>query len=364
MAFIQRLTLTAFRNYERLRLETGPGCIVVTGPNGAGKTNLLEAVSLMAPGRGMRGARLSDIGRAGSPEAWAVAVTVSTQQGEVDAGTSAEPGSERRVVRIDGTNRNQSALSSLAAVLWLTPSMDRLFAEPSSARRKFIDRIVYGYDQAHATRVNRYDLALRERQKLLEENRHPAWLDGIETVLAETGIAIAVARSRMAQRLHDACAHETGPFPRPALVMTGELEDWLSEAPALTAEDRFRALLMDNRMRDRAAGRCLTGAHRSDLAATYRGLPASLGSTGEQKGLVIAIMLANAALMTGQAVGKPILLLDEITAHLDPVRRTALFQRLADLQVQAWMTGTEPSMFDALPQARHLRVQDGQVRDV
>jgi DNA replication and repair protein RecF len=239
--------------------------------------------------------------------------------------------------------------------------MDRLFAEPSSTRRKFIDRIVYGYDTAHAARVNRYDLALRERQKLLEENTHPAWLDGIETILAETGIAIAVARSRMAQRLDAACAGEAGPFPRPRLAMQGELENWLADAPALMAEDRFRQALADNRARDRGAGRCLTGAHRSDLAATYRDLPAALGSTGEQKGLVIAIILANAALMAVEAVGKPILLLDEITAHLDATRRQALFERLQALDLQAWMTGTETSVFDGIGPAHYLTVEGGQV---
>jgi DNA replication and repair protein RecF len=362
VAHIQRLTLTAFRNYDRLRLETGPGCIVVTGPNGAGKTNLLEAISLLAPGRGMRNARLSDMGKADSGASWGVAATLATGRGALDLGTGAEAGSERRVVRIEGVNRNQSALSDAASILWLTPSMDRLFAEPASTRRKFVDRIVFGFDASHATRVNRYEQALRERQKLLEEQRHPAWLDGIETVLCETGVAIAAARLHVVARLDTACARQPGPFPCPALAMTGPLETWLASEPALAVEERFRAALADNRAQDRAAGRSLLGAHRSDLAARYRDrdIDAGLCSTGEQKGLLISIILANVALMAGENAGLPIVLLDEIGAHLDAARRDVLFERIASLGIQAWMSGTERDVFSRLDGvARYLTVHDG-----
>ncbi len=364
MTHLTRLTLTAFRNYDRLRIDTDARPVVLTGPNGAGKTNLLEAISLLGPGRGMRGAKLSDMAHVPASSPWAVAATLATRAGTQDAGTGADPGSERRTVRIDGSPRVQSALAGICSVLWLTPAMDRLFAEPASARRKFVDRIVYGFDPAHAARVNRYEQALRERQKLLEEQRHPAWLDGIETVLAETGVAIAAARMRVVARLDQACAGEPGPFPSPALVMTGEIESWLASEPALAAEDRFRAHLASSRSLDRVAGRTLVGAHRSDLAARYRekDIEAALCSTGEQKGLLIAIILANASLMAAESAGQPILLLDEIGAHLDIARREALFDRIAGLGIQAWMSGTEPEAFDRLDgRARTLRVHDGQV---
>ena len=364
MTHLTRLTLTAFRNYPQLRLHLAPGPVIVTGPNGAGKTNLLEAVSLLGPGRGMRSSRLSEMAAIGLDQSWGVAADLATPCGERQVGTGAEPDSERRVVRIDGSPRVQGALTEVATVLWLTPAMDRLFAEPASARRKFLDRIVYGYDPAHATRVNRYEHALRERQKLLEAERHPAWLDGIETVLAETGIAIAVARSRIVHRLDQACAAEPGEFPRPALSMQGGIEQWLAELPALGVEDRFRERLAENRALDRSSGRCILGAHRSDLSALYRekNMPAAQCSTGEQKSLLIALMLANAGLMALEPQGPPILLLDEVAAHLDPARRNALFARLCGLGLQAWMTGTDSETFERIAHvSQRFAVREGQV---
>jgi DNA replication and repair protein RecF len=362
VAYLTRLTLTAFRNYDHLRLHLKPEPVVVTGPNGAGKTNLLEAVSLLGPGRGMRSSKLSEMAAIGRGQPWGVAADLSTPYGERQVGTGAEPHSERRIVKIDGSPRVQGGLAEVASVLWLTPAMDRLFAEPASVRRRFLDRIVYGYDPAHATRVNRYDHALRERQKLLEAQRHPAWLDGIEAVLAETGVAIAAARSRITQRLNKACIREADAFPRPALAMQGEIEDWLAELPALGAEDRFRETLARNRDLDRTTGRCVLGAHRSDLAVVYRdkNMPAAQCSTGEQKSLLIALMLANAGMMAREPNGAPILLLDEIAAHLDHARRTALFERISGLGLQAWMTGTEPETFAAISgSVQMLAVRDG-----
>ena len=363
---LSRLTLTAFRNYGFLRLETGPGAIVLTGPNGAGKTNLLEAISLLAPGRGLRNAKLSELTQAGQQTPWAVAGQIAGTQGLSDVGTGQEDSPDRRVVRIEGANRAQGALAELSAILWLTPAMDRLFAEPSSARRKFLDRIIYGYDPAHATRVNRYDQALRERQKLLEENRHPAWLDGIETILAETGVAIAASRLSITARLNQACqAARDSPFPIPSIDVGGEVESFLSRhGSALNTEDWFKESLLANRRPDAASGRSALGVHRSDLLVRYtaKDMPASLCSTGEQKALLITLVLANAELMIGINGNRPILLLDEITAHLDAGRREALFERIAGLQLQAWMSGTEASAFDSLREsATFLHIEHGSV---
>ncbi len=367
MTHLARLTLTAFRNYGHLRLEAGPAPIVLTGPNGAGKTNLLEAISLLAPGRGLRNAKLSELTQAGQAQSWAVAGAITGQAGTREVGTGQEDASERRVVRIDGANRAQGALAEVAPVLWLTPAMDRLFAEPSSARRRFLDRVIYGYDPAHATRVNRYEQALRERQKLLEQDRHPAWLEGIETVLAETGVAVAASRLAIAQRLDRACQAEEadGVFPQPGVAVRGEVEDWLTGHSALQTEDWLRNILAEHRRADAAAGRCTIGVHRSDLAVRYtaKDMPAALCSTGEQKALLIALILANAGLMIGGGGGgAPILLLDEITAHLDAARRTALFARVTGLGLQAWMSGTEPGAFEDLRgQATFLHVEGGRV---
>ncbi len=362
MTYLSRLTLTAYRNYGHLRLETGPGPIVLTGPNGAGKTNLLEAISLLGPGRGLRGAKLAEVGQVGQGERWAVAAALAGQAGTRDVGTGQEDSPDRRVVRIDGTNRAQGALAEIASILWITPAMDRLFTEPSSARRKFLDRIVYGYDPAHATRVNRYEQALRERQKLLEQNRHPAWLDGIEAVLAETGVAVAASRLSVTARLNLACAGEPGPFPQPDIAMGGDVETYLSGHSALATEDWLRAALAANRTADAVAGRCATGVHRSDLVVRYaeKDMPAGMCSTGEQKALLIALILANAGLLLELRGDKPILLLDEITAHLDEGRRQALFDRIAALGLQAWMSGTEPAAFAALAGgATYLDVKAG-----
>jgi DNA replication and repair protein RecF len=371
---VTRLVLTDFRNYRsaRLDLDDGPRGlpVVLTGPNGAGKTNLLEAVSFLSPGRGLRRARLGEINRRPSAiepgnSGWAVAATVATCQGPVRIGTGREPdGGERRVIRIDGDPaRNQAALAECLGVLWLTPQMDRLFVEGPGARRRFLDRLVLGLDPAHAARVAAYEQAMRERARLLRDGpRDPAWLSALEDVMAQQGVAVAAGRRDAIERLDQVCAEADGVFPRARLQLIGVVEDWLGRMPALEAEERFKSALAANRGADAAAGGAVLGPHRSDLAVTYadKGIAAENASTGEQKALLIAIVLAQAALQRASRGEPPVLLLDEVAAHLDVARRAALFEALAGLESQTWITGTDAALFAPLHgRARFLSVADG-----
>jgi DNA replication and repair protein RecF len=366
---VTRLALTDFRNYRSARLDLAAGPVVLTGPNGAGKTNLLEAVSVLSPGRGLRNARLGDFDRRGQGDGaegcWAVAATIETRRGPVKIGTGRDPaGSERRVVRIDGeTARGQAALGEVIGVTWLTPQMDRLFIEGPSARRRFLDRLVLGLDPAHAARVSSYEQAMRERSRLLRDGPNdPSWLGAIEETMAAQGIAVAAARRDAVERLDEACAAAEGAFPRARLSLNGTVETWLDDLPALAAEDRFRAALKDSRLVDAAAGGATVGPHRSDLAVTHaeRGVPAETLSTGEQKALLISIVLAHARLQRETRGEPPLLLLDEVAAHLDAKRRDALFATLLALESQVWLTGTDTALFLPLgAAARFLSVSDG-----
>ena len=366
---VTRLVLTDFRNYRSARLDLDPGPVVVTGPNGAGKTNLLEAVSFLSPGRGLRHARLGDIDRrAGATEAaagWAVAATVETRRGVVRIGTGREAaGGERRVVRIDGDPaRGQAVLCERLGVLWLTPQMDRLFVEGPAGRRRFLDRLVLGLDPAHATRVAGYEQALRERSRLLRDGpSDPVWLAALEEVMAQQGVAVAAGRRDAIEQLDRVCAEAAGPFPRARLHLVGTIEDWLGTMPALEAEERFKAKLAQNRAGDALAGGAALGPHRSDLGVVHgeKGIAAESASTGEQKALLIAILLAHAALQRATRGEPPLLLLDEVAAHLDATRRAALFEALTGLESQVWITGTDAALFSALrPAARFLSVSDG-----
>ncbi|MEI8395770.1 MAG: DNA replication/repair protein RecF [Rhodospirillaceae bacterium] len=368
MPAVLRLTLTRFRNYRTARLEVGPQPVVLTGPNGAGKTNLLEALSFLSPGRGLRRARLDELGHHGSPD-WGIAATLDTAAGTVEIGTGADPtpGKDRRLVRIDGQPaRNQTALTEHLSVLWLTPQMDRLFVESGSGRRRFIDRLVFGFDPGHAGRIARYEHALRERARLLREGiTEPSWLAALEDRMARDGVAVSLARAEVADRITAACAAGIGPFPRAELALTGTLEEWLADQPALPVEDRLRARFCETRRSDAEAGTTALGPHRSDLMVRYRTetrtAPADSSSTGEQKALLIAIVLANARLLAEQPAGAPLLLLDEVAAHLDSNRRAALFTEIEALGGQAWMTGTDESMFHPLHgRAQFVTVREGQ----
>jgi DNA replication and repair protein RecF len=373
-ARVSRLTLTEFRNYHAARLHLAAGPVVLTGPNGAGKTNLLEAVSLLSPGRGLRNARLADLDRQrGDDETdasgWAVAATVEARRGAVRIGTGRDPaGGERRVVRIDGEPaRTQAALGEIVGITWLTPQMDRLFIEGPSARRRFLDRLVLGLDPAHAGRVAAYEHAMRERSRLLRDGQSdkradPTWLDALDETMAAQGVAVAAARRDAVERLDEACAAAGGPFPRARLSLVGTVEDWLDELPALAAEERFKTALRDNRNADAIAGGATVGPHRSDLAVSFadKGMPAEALSTGEQKALLISIILAHARLQKQIRGEPPLLLLDEVAAHLDAGRRAALFDILLGLESQVWLTGTDATLFAPLRHAAcFLSVSDG-----
>jgi len=374
---IRRVTLTDFRCYKLLRLDASDGPVVLTGPNGAGKTNLLEALSLLVPGRGLRRVRLSEMSRGHTadtdtpPRPWAVAGKIDTPAGPVDLGTGFTPadggGAERRIVRVNGeTERNQAALAAHMNVHWLTPQMDRLFQDGASSRRRFLDRLVFGWDPAHAGRVSSYEQAMRERLKLLRRDTpaDPAWLGAQEETMAQRGIAVAAARADVVMRLAATAAENWGPFPGADMALEGDVEAWLAERPALEAEERLRRTLAQDRERDARLGRTHTGPHRSDLVVHHRpkGEAAARCSTGEQKALLIALVLANARVRAAEDGGVPVLLLDEVAAHLDAERRAALFQGLSDLGAQTWFTGTDAEIFKALAtDAQYFRVDNAEI---
>ncbi len=367
---VRRLTLTDFRCYRFLRLETECRPVVLTGANGAGKTNLLEALSFLTPGRGMRRATLSEVTRRDAAEsgAWAVAAVLDGAAGRVEIGTGRQPGTERRVVRIDGQPAKAQALGALTSALWLTPAMDRLFIEGAGGRRRFLDRLVLGQDGGHASRAGAYEHAMRERSRLLRAGRADAgWLGALEDAMARHGVAVALARRQATARLNRACAEQTGPFPAAALTLTGEVEDWLETLDPAAAEDKARATLFRARARDEAAGAATFGPHRTDVGVRHavKDLPAGQCSTGEQKAVLVSIVLAQARVRTKMSGTAPLMLLDEVVAHLDETRRHALFDELAGLSAQSWMTGTDAHLFAGFEtRAQFFRVADASVSPI
>ncbi|HUK60960.1 MAG TPA: DNA replication/repair protein RecF [Stellaceae bacterium] len=360
---VSRLSLTDFRGYGALRFEADDRPVVLSGENGAGKTNLLEAISFLAPGRGLRRAKLAEIDRRVpparatevAPGAWTIAARIATADGPIQVGTgrdAASPSGERRIVKIDGAKaKTQAELAHLAHLVWLTPQMDRLFIEGSSGRRRFLDRLVLGFDAGHATRLSTFEHALKERARLLREGpADPAWLATLEETLAADGIAVTAARQTLVARLDAACAAAEGPFPSAVLTLKGEIETMLGAMPALAAEDELRRRLAAARKSDGESGTTAVGPHRSDLVVHDRasGMAAALCSTGEQKALLISIVLAHARLEWQVAGVPPILLLDEVAAHLDAGRRAALFTALTEIAAQAWLTGTDAALFAPL----------------
>ena len=352
---VVRLTLQNFRSYAAAQLDAVGEPVVFAGPNGAGKTNLLEALSFLAPGRGLRRARLSEIDRRGGDGAWALSVQLATSDGTVQVGTGRDAASdsgERRIVRIDGMPaKTQAELAKLASFVWLTPQMDRLFTEGASARRRFLDRLVLGFDPEHANALAAYERAMRDRLRLLRDGPADAtWLAALEDTMAAQGVAIAAARREAAARIDQASAAASGPFPQARLAMVGEVEAWLATMPALAAEDLLRQRLAEQRRADAEAGVTTFGPHRADLAVEHvgNGMPAPQCSTGEQKALLLAILLAQARLLAAARGAAPLMLLDEVAAHLDAERRAALFDALLDLKTQAWLTGTDAALFSAL----------------
>ncbi len=348
---LARLTLSAFRNYAALTWRPAAKLVVVTGPNGAGKTNLLEAISLLAPGRGLRGARIGEVLRHGAA-AWAVNGRFETPGGPADIGTGTPPdgGQERRVFRLDGVApRNQAELAARFACVWLTPQMDRLFQEGVSGRRRFLDRLVYAFEPGHAREVAAYEAAMAGRNRLLGEGRADrAWLAGLEDTMARHAVAAAAARLALVARLNAAPAG--GAFPAARLGLLCEIGAYLANRSALDTEDWLRGALQANRSADAAAGSARQGAHRADFsiqdAAT--GLPANKASTGQQKALLLGIILGHAGLLTAARGFAPLLLLDEPLVHLDAIRRAALFDTLQRLPAQSFLTGTDVAPFAPL----------------
>ncbi|MBV9529315.1 DNA replication/repair protein RecF [Sphingomonas sp.] len=347
---VSRLTLTEFRSYSDVALAPGPGFVLLAGENGAGKTNLLEAVSLLAPGRGLRGAPLGDMARQGGAGGFGVAASLDGT--EIGTGTLATA-PERRQVRINSAPASVNSLSEWLSVLWLTPAMDRLFTGTAGDRRRFLDRLVLALEPTHAHHSARYEAAMRARNKLLadESPADPSWLGALEESMAEHGTAIADARARTVAALDDRLAQvPADAFARAQIA----LEGWTQGDLALS--------LRANRHRDAAAGRAIEGPHRQDLAVQHRAkaMPAAQSSTGEQKALLLGLVLAHAELVTERRGAPPILLLDEVAAHLDPVRRAALFNRLEG-RGQVWMTATEPGLFEGIGTASRFHVEPGRV---
>ena len=374
---VTRLTLSDFRNYRQARLTPAAAVVVLTGDNGAGKTNLLEAISFLSPGRGLRGARLGDVTRQGG-EAWAVAALVDGAAGAFEVGTGLgrrlaeggdDEGGERRLVHIDGAAAGgPAALGEVLRVAWLTPQMDRLFLEGPPGRRRFLDRLTLALHPAHGRAVAAYDRAMRERNRLLSDGAaDPLWLTALEGRMAEHGVAVAAARLDAVERLQAAADATSGAFPRADLGVDGAVEADLARLPALQAEDRLKARLKAGRARDAAMGRTGEGPHLSDLKARHRskGMAAEMCSTGEQKALLIGIVLAAARLSKIDDGAPPVLLLDEITAHLDEARRGALFDELIALDAQAWLSGTAPALFsDFKGRADFFTVAAGTIKNI
>jgi DNA replication and repair protein RecF len=353
---LSRLTLTDFRSYDRMAVAFDGRPVALHGPNGAGKTNLLEAISFLAPGRGVRGASAPDAGRRLPGEArgrpWSVAAEVETADGGVKLGTGLEPGAARRTVRLDGETVAPGRLAEQVRLVWLTPQQDRLFLEGGTERRRFLDRLVFAAEPAHAAHAAAYERTMRERLRLLTDGpSDPAWLDALEARAAQTGAALAAARTRTVALLQaEIDARTDRPFPQAALSLSGDWQD------ADDTEDHLREALHRARARDGAAGRALTGPQRSDLIVIHRekDRPAAECSTGEQKALILNLVLAQAARLarsnefSAESAPNPILLLDEVAAHLDAQRRAALFDEIVALGLQAFLTGTDRMLFSDL----------------
>ena len=364
-AALTALKLTRFRNYAALSLALDGRPVVLTGPNGAGKTNLLEAVSFLTPGRGLRRARLDEVGRQPGDGTWAVAATVENAAGLVELGTgiamTPEGPENRRSVRVNRAPAGSpDALLDHLRIVWLTPSMDGLFTGPAADRRRFLDRAVLTIDRGHGTRVNAFEKAMRGRNRLLGEPAPDSrWLDAIEHEMAELGVAIAAARREWAGLTVALIAEGdvAAPFPAAEIALEGMLEHLLDSHPASAVEEIYAADLAGDRPRDAAAGRTLSGPHLSDLRVRHgpKQAAAEICSTGEQKALLIGLILAQARLSARLSGETPLVLLDEIAAHLDAERRRALFAVLDDLGCQAFLTGTDAAVFQPFGErAQHL----------
>jgi DNA replication and repair protein RecF len=371
-ARIRRLALTNFRSYRAASVDVDGALVVLIGENGVGKTNLLEALSLFAPGRGLRRATLEEIAFSEGDGSWAVSAEIEGMLGLATLGTGIEPPDidqevRTRLCRIDREPaQSAAAFADHLRVVWLTPAMDQLFDGPASERRRFLDRLVLAVDTGHSGRVSALERSLRSRNRLLEEARpDPHWLDAIEHETAELAVAVAALRAETVRRLQGALAmRKDEAFPAAQIALDGWMERLVSDIPAADVEDRYRAVLKENRARDAAAGRTLEGPHLTDLAVTFspKDIAAADASTGEQKALLIGLVLAHASLVADMTGFAPVLLLDEVVAHLDPARRRALYDSLGSIGAQVWMTGADPAAFtDVAARAAIFSVTPGQI---
>jgi DNA replication and repair protein RecF len=377
-AFVRRLSLTNFRSYHAAQISLGrAGPVVLTGVNGAGKTNLIEAISLLAPGRGLRRATMEELAFAEGDGAWAVSAEIEGILGLATLGTGIDPPAGEdpapvRKCRIDRESvGSATAFADHLRVVWLTPAMDPLFNGPASERRRFLDRLVLAVDAQHSSRVAALERSLRSRNRLLEDAPGDShWLDAVEHETAEVAVAVAAARVETVKRLSaalDAARDQAPEFPQAQIDLIGWMERLLVDHSAIEIEDRYRALLKEKRPRDATAGRTLDGPHLSDLAVRHRAknLPAAHASTGEQKALLIRLVLAHAGLIKQMTGFAPLLLLDEVVAHLDPVRRAALYDALSSLGAQVWMTSADPVSFgDIVDRANVFEVRGGTVERI
>jgi DNA replication and repair protein RecF len=366
--FVRSLKLTDFRNYARAELKLDARPVVLTGDNGSGKTNLLEAVSLLGPGQGLRGRPYSELCRNEGAGGFAVAAKVVSRQDEVEIGTGlpfgTREGSTGRRVRIGGKEESAGALAEHVQLVWLIPAMDGLFTGPASERRRFLDRLVFAVDPKMRRPLGRYDRAMRQRNRLFQlREGSRALFEGLEQQMAEAGTAIAAARvdavARLAAQIDQMrAARGDGPFPFALIALEGRLEEALSQQPATEVEDEFRASLDQGRERDRAGCRALEGPHLSDLIVIHgpKNTPAPLCSSGEQKALLIGLIVAKAELIKALEGASPLVLLDEVAAHLDQSRREALFGEISRLGAQAWMTGTDRDLFAPLAENAQIFV--------
>jgi DNA replication and repair protein RecF len=357
MTGLAHLALSDFRSYADLALPVDAPLIALAGENGAGKTNILEAISLLSPGRGLRRAEFADMARSGAGGGFAVSVRLAddTQIG-LGLGEPDETGRRSRNQRINGApSSSLNAVSEHVRVVWLTPEQDGLFRGSAGDRRRFLDRLVLAIDAEHGARVTALERALRDRNRILDERPHDAgWLDAIERQVAELGVAVAAARAEAVTRLGaliEETRDDTSPFPWAMLALEGELDRLVAALAAVDAEDAYQALLKQNRPRDKAAGRTLIGAQATDLKVRHgpKDIAAEQGSTGEQKALLVGLVLAHARLVAAMSRLAPIVLMDEIAAHFDPRRRTALYEALGELGCQVWMTGADEDLFRDLP---------------
>lgn len=370
---IRRLSLTHFRSYRAAGLQTQGDLVVLVGANGAGKTNCLEAISFLSPGRGLRRATLDDVADNQGDGSWAVSAEVEGALGLATLGTGIEGRSTNgtaagRRARIDREPvASATAFGDHLRMVWLTPSMDSLFMGAASERRRFFDRLVLAIDSEHSSRVSALDRSLRSRNRLLDDRSFdPHWCEAIERETAELAVAVAAQRGQTLQRLSATLAERgsTSAFPSAAITLDGWMENALLTETATTVEDRYRDILRDSRARDAAAGRTLDGPHLTDLQVVYapKSMPAKDASTGEQKALLIGLVLAHAALVAEMTGITPLLLLDEVVAHLDPGRRAALFEELARLGAQVWVTGADPAAFAEVgTKAEIFEVVTGQI---